>query len=397
MSSHRFGDLQALLAQLDGRVTACPSYADLRNLRGLARAQCGDALGARSDFEQALTLNPNYATARYCLAWLHTKFESTSGAGLAVAVALPLPAAARAQIDFVRQVRAGRTDLPPAVIDALPVPVAWRELDRLWVCVLRGTHAQAAEQLRRVGALDGDFPALLHAAGMLRRGVPDWPSLQAWAAAFDGNPYSDTLGRVAADLALAGGDAAGARSALAWGALLSLDLSAYWVAVGTQHESRGEERAALVALGRAVQVDGERVEARIALGFLFAARGQATDAIEQFEAASRLAPGYADVRYELGLLYAAEERFDRAAVELGAALDAHPGYVLAQLALGNVFVATGRDEDAVQLLQSVRASGLRSADVEATLARLHQRLGHPIQARRARERARAAARGASRG
>ncbi len=397
MSPRPFGDLQALLLHLDARVTACPAYADLRNLRGLVRAHHGDAHGARSDFEQALALNPQYATARFNLAWLHTKFEGASGTGLAVAVAQSLPDAARAQIDFVRRARLGGTGLSPDACDTLPVPVAWRELNRLWVCVQSADQAAVSAQLRRIGALDGDFPALLHAAGILRDGVQDEASMQAWAAAYDGNPYVDAVGRVAADLALAGGDEVGARRALAWGASLSLDLGAYWVALGTQYESRGEEHAALVALGRAVRVDGERVEARIALGFLFAARGQVANAIEQFEAASRLAPGYADVRYELGLLYTADERFDQAIAELGAALAAHPGYVLAQLALGNVFAATGRDGEAVQLLQSVRATGLRSADVEATLAQLHERLGHPIQARRARERARAVARGTSRG
>jgi predicted Zn-dependent protease len=99
------------------------------------------------------------------------------------------------------------------------------------------------------------------------------------------------------------------------------------------------------------------------------------------------------VRYQLGLLYSEVRRAEAAESHLRAALEVHPGYVLARLALGCLLEARGRDAEALQLLQQVRQAGLRSADLEQRLAVLHQRLGHPIQARRARARARAASRG----
>jgi hypothetical protein len=60
-----------------------------------------------------------------------------------------------------------------------------------------------------------------------------------------------------------------------------------------------------------------------------------------------------------------------------------------------VLEATGDDAEALGYLQQARQLGLRSVDVEARLAALHDRLGHKIQARRARARARAVQRGNS--
>ena len=387
-----FGELDALLLHLDRRLEAQPAYADLRNQRGLLRVLCGDIAAARDDFEVALRANPDYAVARFNLAWLHVEHGDTVAGGLATAVARPLPAAWRehlAQLETVRHAGA------EAALASLAVPEdasPWFDLQRLWLLLRAGRSADAEVQLQRIAARDADLPALLHAAGLLQRNRADAAALAAWAAAYRGNPQIASLCQVAADLEFAQDRVDDSRRHLAWGAALSLDLSSYWIAVGTQHDSRGEERAALVAMRRAVQVDPQHVAARVAFGFLLAARAQAEEAIAELEAAARLAPRYADVRYQLGLLYAEVERSDAAEAHLRAALAVHPGYVLATLALGCLLEARGRDAEALQLLQQVRQSGLRSADVEQRLAVLHERLGHPIQARRARARARAAAR-----
>jgi tetratricopeptide (TPR) repeat protein len=387
-----FGDLAALAQHLDRRLESQPGYADLHNQRGLARALAGDAPRARDDFEVALRSNADYRVARFNLAWLHIEHGDRTAGGLAQAVARQLPEDQRAHLTALERVRDGDA---AAVLDGLVVPAepsAWFDLQRLWLCVRAGRAADAEAQLHRIAARDGDLPALLHAAGLLQRNRADATALAAWAAAYRGNPHVASLCHAAADLALAAGRIEESRRHLAWGVALSLDLGAYWIAIGTQHDGRGEERAALVAMRRAVQVDPQRVAARVAFGFLLAARSQAEEAIAELEAAARLAPRYADVRYQLGLLYSEVDRADAAEAHLRAALDLHPGYVLAKLALGCLLEARGRDTEALQLLQQVRQSGLRSADLEQRLAVLHERLGHPIQARRARSRARAASR-----
>jgi tetratricopeptide (TPR) repeat protein len=388
-----FGDLTALVQHLDRRLDSQPAYADLRNQRGVARVLTGDVGGARDDFEAALKSNPDYGVARFNLAWLHIEHGDRAAGGLATAVARQLPEAWRAHLAQLEAVRHGGVD---AVLSNLVVPSdssPWFDLQRLWLLVRAGRHADAEAQAQRIAARDADLPSLLHVAGILQRNRADARALAVWADAYRGNPHVASLCHAAADCAAAAGRLEDSRRHLAWGAALSLDLGAYWIAIGTQHDSRGEERAALVAMRRAVQVDPDRIAARVAFGFLLAARSQAEEAIAELEAAVRLAPNYADVRYQLGLLYAEVQRSDAAEAHLRAALAVHPGYVLAKLALGCLLEARGRDAEALQLLQQVRQSGLRSSDLEQRLAVVHERLGHPIQARRARARARAASRG----
>jgi len=388
-----FGDLSVLLQRLDRKLETKSAYADLRNLRGLARVLTGDLSGARDDFEAALHVNPDYSVARFNLAWLHVDHGDTAaGGGLAAAVARPLPEEWRTQLTQLEAVRHAGAD---AVLDALVVPEqpsAWFELQRLWLLLAAGRTLEAEAQVQRIATRDGDLPSLLHTAGVLQRNRPDAAALATWARAYSGNPHLAALCHAASDLALAEGRVEESAQHLAWGVALSLDLGAYWIAIGTQHDARGEERAALVAMRRAVQVDPQRVAARVAFGFLLAARAQAEEAIAELEAAARLAPRYADVRYQLGLLYAEVHRSDAAESHLRAALAVHPDYVLAKLALGCLLEARGRDAEALELLQQVRRAGLHSSDLEQRLAVVHDRLGHPIQARRARARARAAAR-----
>lgn len=388
-----FGDLQRVRRYVDGRLDAQPEYADVRNLRALARAQEGDLDGAREDFEAALGVNPEYARARLGLAWVLVQAQEPAAVSRGVDVARPLPEAWRAHLEVVRAAAAGGPEAGLAKLEACAgTPHPWLDLDRVWLLVEARRWDEADQAFLHVAATDADLPALLHAVGLFARGVPDRERVAIWAESYRGNPEFASLCRTSAELVHADGDADAGRELLAWGVALSLDLCAYWTMLGTQHESLGEERTALVALRRAVQVDPQRVEPHAALGYLFAARGQPTEAIASLEAAVRLAPGYADLRYQLGLLYSDAGRADEAEQELRQALQVQPGYVLARLALGCLLETRNRDEEALELLQSVRRAGVRSADLEAHLATLHARLGHRNQARRAQARARASQR-----
>jgi tetratricopeptide (TPR) repeat protein len=385
-----FGNLDRLIQHLDARLESHPNFADVRNLRALARLQTGDVGGARADLEAALGVNPDYAVARFGLAWLLLGSKEPSAAARATDVARPLPAAWRRQLEIVRVAGTRDVDAALAELDAGGAQgCPWFELDRLWLLAGAGRWAQADQQLLAIAAGDGDLPSLLHATGLFARGAPDHARVSAWAAAYRGNPHFATLCSAGAELAHAAGDIEQSRRLLAWGVALSLDLCGYWTELGVQHESLGEGRAALVALRRAVQVDPERLKPRTALGYLFAARGQAGEAIAELEVGARLAPQYADVRYQLGLLYAEVGRAGDAEAEFRAALEVHSGYVLARLALACLLETQGRDAEALELLQTVRRAGLRSADIESRLAAVHARLGHRNQARRAQARARA--------
>jgi len=388
-----FGDLDRLAHHLDARLATHPEYADVLHARALLRAQRGDARGAQSDLEAALGVNPDYAVARFGLAWLLLQSKEAGAVARAVDVARPLPEPWRRHLEVVRAAATRGPEPALAALEAWPIDGdAWADLDRLWLLVVAERWADADQQLLAIPSRDADLPTLLHSIGLFAAGVPDRAQLVTWAAAYRGNPHFATLSNLAAELAHAAGDIDASRRLFAWAVALSLDLCAYWTAIGAQHESLGEERSALIALRRAVQVDAERVEPHAALGYLFAARARPEEAIAEFEIAARLAPRYADVRYQLGLLYSEVDRGDEAETQLRASLDVQPGYVLAQLALGCLLESRGRDEEALALLQSVRRSGLRSADLEVHLAGLHARLGHRNQARRAQARARASLR-----
>lgn len=388
-----FGDLERLQRHLDARLESQPGYADVRNLRGLVRAERGDLEGARSDLEAALRVNADYNVARFNLAWIQIRATDAGSAERSARVAAALPADWREHLELVRVLHRDGAAAALQVVErhgAQPSP--WWALDRLWVNVVGERWDAVASALAAIAARDADLPSILHDAGLLRRDAADRATLQAWAASYAGNPHVAALCETSADLLHAAGAIDESRRLLAWGASLSLDLCAYWMALGTQYESLGEERAALVALRRAVEVEPGRIAPRLALGWLFAARGLAPEAIETLEVAARLAPAYADVRYQLGLLYSEVGRSDQAESELRAAIATQPDYLLARLALGCLLESLGRNPEALELLQSVRRAGLRSADLESRLANLHARLGHKNQARRAQARARASSR-----
>lgn len=388
-----FASLEILCRRLRARVDSHPEYADTRNQLGLALTLAGDASAARTQFEVALQLNPGYEAARFNLAWLHACCGDGAGFGLGDAMAQSLPADARAQLRLVRTARHEGPAAALALLDGAAADTPRQAANRLWLCTVAGDRDGAAQALAAIENLDGDFRALGAVVELRSAQGVEHDQIAAWAAAFRGNPHLAVLARYEAQVARAHGDDAAALRALAWEAWLSMDLAAYWTARGEHHEAHGDPGAATAAFTRAVALDPERVTTRVAWGFVLAARGDAAGAVEQLAVASRRAPEYVDVRYQLGLLYAGAERWTEAAAEFRAALQTSPCYGPAALALASVLETTGHDAEALGYLQQARQLGLRSVDVEARLAALHGRLGHKIQARRARARARAAHRG----
>jgi len=378
-----FGDLSALVRFLATQVAEHPGYADLRDRYGLALACAGDAARAADQFEAALRVNPRYEAARFNLAWLCIR---SSGVGVRAHDETPLPGALATRLELVRT---GAKDPRAALatLEGTTEPLA--DLDRAWLFVQAGDTAAAQAAIARVVAHDPDFAALAAITGIARDGRVEATTLDAWAAMYGGNPHVATLAPVAATLARSVSDDDAALRDLAWGGLLSADLAAYWVARAEHAALRADEPAAAAALQRAIEIDPNRVAARVALGFMHASNGALEAAVVEFETAARLAPRYADVRYQLALAYADSGRAPDAERELRAALEIQPEYLVAKLALGSLLANRGSYGEALSLLQQVRSTGLRSVDLEAQLAALHGRLGHKIQARRALGRARA--------
>jgi tetratricopeptide (TPR) repeat protein len=401
-----FGKLETLVRQLDIRLADHPDFADLLHLRGLGHAFGGDTQVARRDLTAALRLNPEYLAAAQDLAWLDAWFAADATADATVDAGETRASGERVEIgaawrSHLEVVRALRVSGPAAAMAALEP--AWpdgaagaslRTLDRLWAATLAERWDVVDSELARLASEVPDQREIFESVGLLRGEQAVRAGMQLWAACYRGNPHGAALCRASADLALQMGAAGESHGLLRWGAALSLDLCAYQVALASQLQVEGRETEALDGLQRAVALDPARAEARVALGYLLAAQGMAGEAAAELERAAELAPRYADVRYELGLLCSELGRVEDAETHLRAALEAQPGYVLARLALGCLLEARGRTREALDLLQSVRRSGVRSTDLELHLAVLHARLGHTIQARRARARARASSRAA---
>jgi len=372
-------DLARLLGHLDVRVALHPKYADWRNLRGMARAYAGKESEARIDFEAALELNPQYEAARANLAWLDA-CNGIEPRGLDT-----LAPAWQTHLRFM-------ADLPgtqsPAVTSSNPSKLEL--LDGLLHAIVVEDWIAAEAARGRIAAQAPRLDALMHRIGLGPRA--DRAPLLEWRAVYRGNPQAMSLCQAAAEIARAAEDFDRSADLLAWGAVVSLDLCAYGMAMAVHWDAAGRESEALAMLEEAVHADPERPSALAALAHRHAVNGRHDAAIAAMESAAALAPRFADVRYELGLMYRDAERYSDAERELRAALTAQPGYVLAQLALGTLLHEQGRDAEALPLLQRVRSAGLRSTDVELRLASAHARLGHVNHARRAAARARAAAR-----
>jgi tetratricopeptide (TPR) repeat protein len=371
-----FGDLERLLRHLDARLGSQPRYADVLNLRGLGRAHAGDLAGARSDLEAALGVNRDYAVARFNLAWLAMQLPPEEDPQ-ANEVARELPAPAKEHLEILQLSVEQGPEAARRALERKATDSAWWDLDRLWLCVRARRWEDVPAAIARLTARDAEVASLLLTAGVLCEGRPDPELLTRWAASYAGNPHGAALCAVGSELAHAAGNLAESRRLLSCGVALSMDLCAYWTAMGTQWESFGEAEAASEALLRAVGADPSRVEPRIALGYSFAARGLPQEAITHLEVASRLAPGYADVRYQLGLLFGEVGRPADAEAELRAALDVQPEYVLGRLALGCLLESVGRNAEALALLQDVRRTGLSSEDLQQHLTNLEARCGSP--------------------
>jgi tetratricopeptide (TPR) repeat protein len=349
-----------------------------------------------AELQLALALNPEYAAARFNLAWVHLqRGDDAAYEGTLREAGTPLPAAWKAQLELVRRVRESGAEAAWAGFEAAPAGAcgAPQDLDRLWLLVLRESWDEAEQQLSRIAARDADLPRAMQRAGLQVEGRADRAGLRLWGAVFAGNPQMAVLCRAVAELHRSDPEARLHDDLLAWSAVLSLDLASYWVAVGSHLELHGAEAEALDAMQRAVRADATSVEAHVALGYLLAAHGRPDEAIESLEVAVSHAPRWVDVRYQLALLYSEVEQVQAAEAQLRAALATRPDYVLARLALGFLLETQRRDAEALELLQSVRQCGIRSADLEIRLAVVHARLGHRNQARRARARARATSRG----
>jgi len=386
--------LGELLRALDGRLERHPTYADLRNLRGLARAWSGDLDGAFRDLGEALRIHPRYESALINIAWLHAerKQHDLVRALLQDSRGQRLDDSVRMHLQILELLSRDGPNEASQLLEAHSPQDAearhpWLELDRLWLFWKGGHWDAAVGQVRRIVALQPEIGQSLHHLGLASRNLEFQQALTQWGSTYRGNPNVSGLLKECARLRAAHTDEAAGQDLLHWSIALSLDFCEYWLTMGELHDLAARDAEAETAFRQAIRMDPQRVQPHIKLGLLYAACGRPQEAIHSLQHAAALQPRYPDVRYLLALLLEDLGQFEEAEGHLRTALDLNSGYTMARLALGCLLESQRRDREALKHLEEVRRTGLTSADLETRLAALYERLGDPDRASEARSRA----------
>lgn len=141
-----------------------------------------------------------------------------------------------------------------------------------------------------------------------------------------------------------------------------------WLAVGTAYAAIQHLPQAKESLQRAVDLDGESVDARLAFAQVLTRLGKLDDAALQLLQASKVAPENARVLHDLGLVFYDKRLYDEAIAWLTKATAADPADARAHFALGLAFEA---ERDVGAALASYREAVRRdpsSVDARLTLA-----------------------------
>jgi tetratricopeptide (TPR) repeat protein len=109
--------------------------------------------------------------------------------------------------------------------------------------------------------------------------------------------------------------------------------------------------------------------------------GDAAGARDEFDAALRLAPGFAKAHYSIGVLMAATGRDQEALERFSAAVKYEPGYLEARLLLADMLRHLGRLDQASRHYEQVVAANPRIAEAWLGLAMILVRSKHYQQAR----------------
>jgi tetratricopeptide (TPR) repeat protein len=133
--------------------------------------------------------------------------------------------------------------------------------------------------------------------------------------------------------------------------------------------------AAVNELEAAVKLAPANASLHYNLGLAYKLKDQLDRAVPEFETAIRLQPDLADAHYTLGILFWQRGEFDKATAELQSAIQAKPDYVEAHYTLGTVLKQQGKlQESAAELRETIRLQP-EFAGAHTTLAGVLRQLG----------------------
>ena len=375
---------------LEQQLQRNPEYADLHQRLGLLHLAAKDTERATESFSEALGIHPGYRAAYYGLRlaqiWegrLDAAAEPSAPAG----EASPSARAAEelwAVIDAAYREHAADRD-PVPVLGQLPEPV--RQHYRAAFALARGTAQDAAAALTACSEASATSAELLRAWKLLPADASRVEAAQALFGQLLWTPLASELYSFLGRIYARNGMRAEALDAFGRAYLVWPQASAY-----ARHRAEiaiafGEEGHALKLLQAAVDADPEDTQARIALGFEYAAQGFTTEARDQFEAAAEREPNYADVRYNLALLYVAAGRDPAALEQFRAALGINPTYLPARHSMASLLCRLGRHEEGLREYERILRLGFQSADMLVQMGKAALDLGRSDEALQYLERA----------
>lgn len=125
--------------------------------------------------------------------------------------------------------------------------------------------------------------------------------------------------------------------------------------MGVLLAAEGDQAAAALALGRALELDPAFVPARVERAVLLARQGAADLATADFERAIRDQPYFAKAYYNYGTFLLSRDEHDRALARFERALQIEPGYLQAQYALIALYLRRGEKDRAQALFADLEA------------------------------------------
>ncbi len=115
-----------------------------------------------------------------------------------------------------------------------------------------------------------------------------------------------------------------------------------WLLYGCVSADTGDNATAIMALGKAAELDPDFVEAQFGLGKLLAAAGDNAAAIDRLQKAAQLQPDNADIWLVLGITYGLAGEATKAEECCRRSLELQPGSAYARFNLANALQAQGK-------------------------------------------------------
>jgi tetratricopeptide (TPR) repeat protein len=346
--------------EFESAVNLKPDSATAQYYLGVALRQWGDADGAEQALRRALRLQPHFPEAHFVLGLTLGDRVGSEESGLAEFEAASAQKADFADAHFNIGIIYWKQGAFAAAADSFRKAVEARRDSpefrfRLGQALARLEQLdEAATQLETAVKLDpADKASYYQLAQIYRTLGQDSKAAEATAAVKRLQEQADSVDRDQAALefqqgktALERGQVDVAIAHLTAALKLPLEEADVRITLGIAWLRKGNLKSAETEFHRALEINPRSVDARLNLGVLLMRAGDAAGAEKEFRSSIEIDPQFAEAYFDEGLLLAARRRWKEAAESLGAATRLDSGNARAWWNLGRVLRDGGDPEAA---------------------------------------------------